>query len=261
MPVAVEQDRAVFTYIDPGMGTPTELHSRGTAHRPLGQMLRQSGRRVEVVAVAWEQHLLDRAARVLQSWIAGDMSEAAREILTLRQALLQADWDTVERHGGFDAAIEKINQFEQATPASNGREMIDDFRLRGSRPCRHMGGHLTKEGWRTEVAHVVARPLNHPNAPLSEGKALPAVVQVVPGNPYWKRVGTDSPSPPGQSPVRRRPCASPPRTARRGATREGEEVEGATPPFWPLVRHGGGKRVTGKTTPFSPLAGRSLPPQ
>ena len=231
MPIGVDPGTAVFTYIDPGIGTPSELHSWGTAHRPLWEKLRQSRCRVDVVAVAWEQHLLDRAARVLQSWIAGDMSEAEREILTLRQALSQADWDTVERHGGFDAAIEKINRFEQATPASNGRGMIDDFRLRGSRPCRHMGGHLTKEGWRTEVAHVVARPLNNPNAPLSEGKALPAVVQVVPGNPHWKRVGTDSPSPPGQSAVRRRPCASPPRTPRRGAAREGEEVEGATPSF------------------------------
>ena len=38
------------------------------------------------------------------------------------------------------------------------------------------------------------------------------------------------------------PGVSPPRPARRGAAREGGEVEGATPPFWPLVRHraGGG---------------------
>ena len=144
---------------------------------------------------------------------------------------IQGGQDTFERHDGLSVVMEKIDQWEQENPASNGREMIDDFRLRGSRPCRHMGGHLPKEGWRTEVAHVVARPLNNPNAPLSEGKALPAVVQVVPGNPHWKRVGTDSPSPPGQSAVRRRPCASPPRTARRGAAPEGEEVEGATPPF------------------------------
>ena len=146
MPVAVEQDRAVFVYIDPGMGTPSELHSWGVAHRPLWEKLRQSRRRVEVVAVAWEQHLLDRAERVLQSWTAGDMSEAEREILALRQALLQADWDTVERHGGFDAAIEKINRFEQATPASNGRGMIDDFHLWGSRRCRRIGGPFTEGG-------------------------------------------------------------------------------------------------------------------
>ena len=105
--------------------------------------------------------------------------------------------DTVERHAGLDPVMEKIVQWEQETPATNGRRMIDDSRLRGSRPCRHMGGHLTKGGWRTEVAHVVARPFNHPNAPLSEGEVLAAVVQVVPGNPHWTRVGTDFPSLPG----------------------------------------------------------------
>ena len=35
---------------------------------------------------------------------------------------------------------------------------------------------------------------NH-NAFLSEGGALAVVVQAVPGNPHWKRFGTDSPSP------------------------------------------------------------------
>ena len=143
MPVAVEQHRAVFTYIDPGMGTPSELHSWGTAHRPLWQMLRESGRRVEVVSVAWEQHLLDRAARVLHSWIAGDMTETDRELLTLRQAVSSADWETVERYGGLDAALKKINQLKQETPALNGQGMIDDFHLWGSRRCRRIGETAT----------------------------------------------------------------------------------------------------------------------
>ena len=143
MPVAVEQDRAVFTYIDPGMGTHTELHSWGAAHRRLWDKLRRSGRRIEVVAVAWEQHLLDRAARVLQSWIAGDMTEADRELLALRQAVSSADWETVERYGGLDAALGKINQLKQETPASIGRGMIDDFHLWGSRRCRRMGETAT----------------------------------------------------------------------------------------------------------------------
>ena len=139
MPVAVDQDRALFTYIDPGMGTHTELHSWGAAHRRLWDKLRQSGRRIEVVAVAWEQHLLNRAARVLQSWIAGDMTEADRELLALRQAVSSADWETVERYGGLDAALGKINQLKQETPASIGRGMIGDFHLWGSRRCRRMG--------------------------------------------------------------------------------------------------------------------------
>ena len=88
-------------------------------------------------------------------------------------------------------------EMEQDNPASNGREMIDDFRFRGSRTWRRRGGPLTKGGWPTEVAHVAARPFNHPNPPLSEGEVLPPVVQVVPGNPHWTRVGTDFPSLPG----------------------------------------------------------------
>ena len=66
-----------------------------------------------------------------------------------RQALADADWETVERHGGLNVAIKKILEWEEESPASNEREMIEDFRLRGSRPCRHMGGHLTNGGWRT----------------------------------------------------------------------------------------------------------------
>ena len=62
---------------------------------------------------------------------------------------IQGGQDTVERHAGLHVVMEKIVQREQETPTSNGREMIDDLRLRGSRPCRHMGGHLSKEGWRT----------------------------------------------------------------------------------------------------------------
>ena len=43
--------------------------------------------------------------------------------------------------------------------------MIDDFRLPGSRTWRRIGGHLTKEGWLTQVAHA----FDHHNASLSEG--------------------------------------------------------------------------------------------
>ncbi len=105
--------------------------------------------------------------------------------------------DTVERHGGLGVVMEKIDHWEQESPASNGRDMIDDFRLRGSRTCRGMDAPLRNKGWRTEVARVVARPLNNPNAPLSEGEALAVVVQADPGNPHWTRAGTDCPNPVG----------------------------------------------------------------
>ena len=71
LPVAVEPERAVFVYIDPGMGTRSELDYWGAVHRNLGDRLRERGRRVEVVAMAWEQEHLDRAGRRLEFWREG----------------------------------------------------------------------------------------------------------------------------------------------------------------------------------------------
>ena len=113
----------------------------------------------------------------------------------LRQTIADTDWDTPERHGGLDAAMRKIHQWYQENPVPKEREMIDDFRLWGSRRWRRMGGPLTRGGWRTEVAHVVAHDFDNYKSALSEGKAPAVVVQAVPGNPHWKRVGTDSPNP------------------------------------------------------------------
>ena len=149
MPVAMGPEAALFVYIDPGMGTRTELDSWGVAHRPLWQTLRECGWRIDVVAVAWEQHLLDRAQRVLSSWGGRDMNEAERQVLMLRQAVADTDWDTIARHGGFDAVVNKILQWEQKTPASTDRGMIDDFRLWGSRRCRRTHAPLKTGGWLT----------------------------------------------------------------------------------------------------------------
>ena len=138
MPIAVEPERATFTYIDPGMGTPSELQSWGAAHRQLWDKLRQAGRRIELVAVAWEKHLLDRAGRVLTSWRGRGISEAEQEAIMLRQAIADTDWETLDRHGGWDAAVEKVFQVEEQSASSNAPGMIDDFRLWGSIRCRQM---------------------------------------------------------------------------------------------------------------------------
>ena len=128
------------------MGTPTELRSRGAAHQPLWQILRESGRRVELVAVAWEQPLLERAERVLTSWRGRDITDAEQEILMLRQTIYEADWDTLEPFGGLDAAMRMIHQYKQQNPNFNGPGMIDRFRLWGSRRCRQRGRHLFDGG-------------------------------------------------------------------------------------------------------------------
>ena len=136
MPIAVETERATFVYIDPGMGTHTELHSWGAAHRALWEKLREAGRRIQVVAVAWEQHVLDRAERVLTSWGGRSITDAEQQAIMLRQAIANADWETLERHGGFDAAVKKVLEVEEQSTSNNDPGMIDDFRLWGSRRCR-----------------------------------------------------------------------------------------------------------------------------
>ena len=90
----------------------------------------------------WDQQHFDRTQRVLQAWTTRDPGAATPEAAVLRQAIADAAWDTVERHGGFDAAIQKSNQFEQEPPASNGNGMIDDFCLWGSRRCRRINAPL-----------------------------------------------------------------------------------------------------------------------
>ena len=63
----------------------------------------------------------------------------------------------------------------------------------GVKDVASYGWTTYKRWWRTEVA----RPFNNPNAPLAEGDFVAVVVQVVPGNPHWTRVGTDCPNPRG----------------------------------------------------------------
>ena len=87
--------------------------------------------------------------------------------------------------------MEKIDQWKQEDPLSDGLEMIDDFRLSGSRTWRQMAFHPFDGG--EEIWHG-SDPATH-NASLSEGKALAVVVQVVPGSLHWKRVGTECPNP------------------------------------------------------------------
>ena len=62
----------------------------------------------------------------------------------LRQAIADADWDTVERHGGLDVVVDKIDQAEEETAAMAGGGMIDDFRLWGSKRCRRINAPPNK---------------------------------------------------------------------------------------------------------------------
>ena len=98
--------------------------------------------------------------------------------------------DTVERHGGFSAAVKRVLQWEQECPASDDREMIDDFSLRGARTWRRLGEYSTE----TRLLAWMVHALDNNNASLSEGGALSVVVEEFPemlikrGTPRISRV-------------------------------------------------------------------------
>ena len=70
LPLAVEEDRATFVYVDPGRDTDSELPSWGAAHARLWAALRARKRPVHVVAVARDDLRLERAiAPIRQSRI------------------------------------------------------------------------------------------------------------------------------------------------------------------------------------------------
>ena len=148
-----------------------------------------------------------------------------------------------------------IHQCQQENPGLKDRGMIDDFRLRGSSSWRRMGVPLSDGGWRMQVVHTFG---NHKTA-LSEGAALAAVVEAIPENPHWTRVGTDSPHPVRQSAVGRRPACPPPRTARRGATGRGRKWRERPPVFRRRCATGQGEMVHAKIHHLpSPVGGRAL---
>ena len=68
LPLALDAERAVFVYVDPGHETATSLRAWGAAHRKLWWVLRDRGCKIEVVAVArgWEE--TSRADTVLGNW-------------------------------------------------------------------------------------------------------------------------------------------------------------------------------------------------
>ncbi len=147
------------------------------------------------------------------------------------------------------------DESEHKTGSPHDAGMIDAFCLWGSSRCRQMGVTLSEGGvtWKGDMILTTTT--------LISQRAEPT--------PLWSGLSRNAASDAGrhgflatvaekQSEAAPRVSPSPSATARR--TR-GVLVVRATPPFWPLVRHGGGKRVTGKTTPFPPLAGRSLSPQ
>ena len=113
LPLAVDPEIVTFAYVDPGHQTDRELYSWGAAHGPLWDALRKKGRQVRVVGIAVENAILDRTARVLETWAAavpGTSDEGLtvkQEIKAIREAMKLDDWPFFERYGGRGPAMKR----------------------------------------------------------------------------------------------------------------------------------------------------------
>ena len=214
------------------MGTRSELDSWGEAHRRLWEKLRRSGRRVEVVAVAWEQVLLDRAGRRLRSWVAGEMSEDEKEALMLRQAMAEADWGHHRTPWRIRCRRRENPPMGSGRPGAQGPRNDRRFPPVGVTPMPSYGWPPYKGG----VAQVGGARFWQLRICTIRGRSPRRCGQGLARESAWDVAWNGLPESFGVSAVRRRARVSPPPTARRGAAREGEEVEGATPGFLALVR-------------------------
>ena len=118
LPVALDGDRALFVYADPGHDTSKALRSWGAAHRGLWMALAERDRSVEVVAVVRTDEELDRAEAVLRRWVksAGHAEPDAgirEELARIERAILQGTVPVLEEYGGLQAAMKRSVALEK----------------------------------------------------------------------------------------------------------------------------------------------------
>ena len=129
LPVALDAERAVFVYVDPGYETATALRSWGAAHRGLWKALRERGRRIEVVAVARTREELNRAQTVLDNWARQPRpsefdAEVSREIAQIEEAILQGKVQILEEFGGLQGAMKRSVALTKRVCMQAGRGLI-----------------------------------------------------------------------------------------------------------------------------------------
>lgn len=146
LPIALEPDRTVFVYADPGYGTATALRSWGAAHRGLWRSLRERNLKVEVVAVAREIESLARARRVLGRWAKNfDLAasthdpSAGEEIAKIEQAILAGNVPVLEEYGGLQGSLKRSVELNKLARQHSNKTIIEGFSTFWSRRVRGRG--------------------------------------------------------------------------------------------------------------------------
>ena len=113
-PLALEEARATFVYVDPGRDTDSELLSWGAEHAQLWAALRAQERPVQVVAVARDHLRRERAEKVLRRWTRPGPAaefrplspEEEQSIRRIERAVRANDQKYLAAYGGFAKAMD-----------------------------------------------------------------------------------------------------------------------------------------------------------
>ena len=138
LPLALEEARATFVYVDPGRDTDSELLSWGAEHAQLWAALRAQERPVHVVAVARDDLRQERAEKVLRRWTRPGPEtefrplslEEEKSIRRIEQAVLANDQKYLAAYGGFAKAMDYRQMLLDRTdaPTPQNRIRIDQGR-------------------------------------------------------------------------------------------------------------------------------------
>ena len=129
LPVALDGERAVFVYVDPGYDTSMALRSWRAAHGELWKALWDRRIRIEVVAVARTWQELMRAETVLGYWAREPRpseydEEIGREIVRIEQAILKGDVRFFEKYGSLQAAMKRSVALSKRARRQAGRGLM-----------------------------------------------------------------------------------------------------------------------------------------
>ena len=130
LPLALDAGRAVFVYVDPGHETATALRAWGAAHRELWRMLRDRGRKIEVVAVGRTWEASSRARTVLGNWARDPRpsefdAQVRHELDRIEHVLLRGDAREIEEVcGTIQGGLVRLSALRKRARRQTGRGLI-----------------------------------------------------------------------------------------------------------------------------------------
>ncbi len=133
LPIALDAERAVFVYAEPGYETATAIRSWGAKHGDLWKGLWDLGIKIDVVAVVrrWKEY--GRTSRVLANWAryprpSETDEETRRDLARIEQAILRGDVRTLDEYGGLNAALKHAIALENRARRRAGRGLTESVK-------------------------------------------------------------------------------------------------------------------------------------